>query len=693
MSGFERRQIYGESGAAAGGTTAPVRFNSPVGALEDRAGNVWIADTGAGRLVIMDSSLSHVVETVSESAAEPNDAGTPLDLPFRLAHHPAAEAVYLTEMGAGRVVRYDYDTSGDGIDVWQTQTIAGPSPFHPNGIATHAYPDGVRIFVADEFAQADQSLRSEILVFDEDGTRTDAFSRVQDDGAADPLYWPQGLAVDEEGLLYIANTGAGILDTEFGANTYGATVLRCDRTGQAVRFSGLADAVFAELAMPRDVTVLGRGRDRTILVPDAATGKIHAYGTNGLEQWLYPGDAFTETPRRAAPEQGLATATSCGRGAGDAAPDADSHDPHDQRLQSPVGITPYSGPDAGQTGLLVTEAMRHEVRALALDLAGPAMQPLAATGRPREGACVFNFPAATALVPSDEGPVHLIADSANGRLLRTMPGRDGDLEAVELPANRFPFGLAVWDTGDQVALAVTDFSTTYAREDDATQVQIYTVHPARDGPWLEHRCGLGTWGLGTTDLRLPRGVAVDATGPAQARLYVADAGNGRVGVWDIAGETPAAAPITDLGVFGHAEGMFWNPADVTIGTHGLYVADANNNRLQRHDGDDWQAFGRPGYDQSRPAFLLPVSIEAAAGYLFVTDLVNRRIEVYEEPRPGGDALTLVDAVGSLGGNPRENDLWMPYALSATPADGDAVTVLVPDGTLNVATAYRWEPPA
>jgi DNA-binding beta-propeller fold protein YncE len=682
--------VYGERGATTAGGGAPVRFNSPVGILEDRRGNVWIADTGANRIVIMDPCLDCVVETIGADAADPRATDRDLNMPFRLAHHPTDDAVLSTEMGAGRVVRFDYEMADGELAVRGTQTFTGSGPLHPNGVAAHQYPDGVRIFVADEFAQSERSLRSQIRVFDDDGNEVHTFSRVQDDGAADPLYWPQGIAVDDAGQLYIANTGAGILDTEDGANTYAATMLRCDRAGDARRFSGRADAVFAELAMPRDVTVVGRGEDRTILVPDAATGTLHAYGENGLAQWAYPSDAFDSAARRAAPEGGLADATRCGSQGADRAQPADGAAP---RLQSPVGITPYSGPNAGNTGLLVTEAMSHEVRAMALDVAAPAIDPLAVTGQPREGEGVLNFPSAAAVVPTNDGPVTLIADSANGKLQRAGPGSGADLESVALPANQFPFGIAHWQAGDKRAVAIADFSTKYAERDAATQVEIYTVSDAPDGPWLEHRCGFGTWGLGSDELRLPRGIALDPVGPNRARCYVTEAGNGRIGVWEVDIGEGDATSVTDLGVFGHTTGMFWNPADVAIGDHGLYVADANNNRLQRYDGDTWEVFGEPGYARSRPAFLLPVSVGVTAGHLFVTDLVNRRIEVYKEPGPRETTLTLVDAVGDLGGHHRENEFWMPYALGLGEARGDAVRLVVPDGSKNIGTTFRWEPPS
>ena len=71
------------------------------------------------------------------------------------------------------------------------------------------------------------------------------------------------------------------------------------------------------------------------------------------------------------------------------------------------------------------------------------------------------------------------------------------------------------------------------------------------------------------------GIAFDSAGPC-ACLYVADSNNNRIQKFDINGNF-----IDMWGVFGAPNGELYGPFDVAVDSSGnVYVTDVNNNRVQ-----------------------------------------------------------------------------------------------------------------
>ena len=270
---------------------------------------------------------------------------------------------------------------------------------------------------------------------------------------------------------------------------------------------------------------------------------------------------------------------------------------------------------------------------------------------------------------------------------------------MALPATRFPFGLAYWPagTGGGGRLFVTDYTAHY-RDDRSGQIHVYAVDDDATNANGEGGAGVsftlvdsfGSWGMGDGEVKLPRGIAVDPQGEGVARVWVADSANGRIGVWEYDRVLDGADPRGDRGCFGHVDGGFWNPSDVAVGERGVYVADENNNRLQRFDGDDWHCVGVPGYGGGHE-FLLPISVAARDGHLFVLDLVSRSVRVFAEDGRVEGGLRSVDEHRAFGGDAAAGKLWLPYLLSVGDvSDGSGVDVVVPDSTLHVAQHYTWE---
>jgi|GEM_PF-1426287 len=724
------------------------RLASPVGTAQDAEDNVWIADTGHNRLIVVDTDLNRLLAVVGGVGTAPGR----FDLPMRLAHHPTASAVYVADTGNGRLQRLDYAYDGDCPRVTAVESFAAAGTFRPNGVVAHEYPDGVRVVAADEFHHEGADLRGRLVVFDEAGTQIRSIRTVGGDHGT-PLYWPQGLAADDEGRLYVANTGYGVLHDGPTGPPKLATVVRCDRTGAAAPFEGRSDEVLAELPMPRDVAVVGSGTDAQILVPDAATGRIHVYTSVGIPDGVVPEDG-EDIRANAALEDGFGIPhDGARRPADDFAPgDAGGQD----RFRGPVGIdglagvsVPDSDADDPTLAVLTAEALAARIGAYAVDVHTESAGRLGSVGAPRDRPGQLSVPTGSVVVDDPDSPLDrcaLVGDGGNGRLGRigfggsagrtddspaaTDGGRaagaerdrggarsGGRVDPVALPATRFPFGLDYWPAGAGGGgrLFVTDYTAQYreadrreasdrasgegrpaSREADRSgQIHVYAVDEAADGDdgagvSLTLVDSFGSWGLGDGEVKLPRGIAVDPQGEGVARVWVADSANGRLAAWDYDRVLDGAQARGDRGRFGHIDGGFWNPSDVAVGERGVYVADENNNRLQRFDGDDWYPVGTPGYGGGRE-FLLPISVAARDGRVFVLDLVSRSIRVFDEDASADGGLRPVDEHRAFGGDAAAGELWLPYLLSVGDvSDAPGVDIVVPDSTLHVAQHYAWE---
>lgn len=705
MGNFAFRGSYGSRAAGGSGplpaalADCALALASPVDTTQDEAGNVWVADAGHNRLLVVDAGLERLLCSVGSTGTDPGS----FDLPLRLTHHPNEPAVFVSDTANGRVQRLDYAYDGDCPTVTDASVFAAPEGFHPNGIAVHEYWDGLRVVVSDEFYREGADLRGRLVVFDADGSVVRSIRALGEDNPT-PLYWPQGLDVDSEGRIYAANTGYGVLCDDLGAPEKLATIVRCTRTGEPAPFEGRSDEVLTELPMPRDVAVVGEGRDAQIFVPDAATGRVHVFTSVGIEDAVVPEDE-DDLRDRAALEEGIGLPHD-----GDTTAEEDSrHEKHVTgdgtargRFRGPVGVAPFDGvscddSDADDPTLpvLLAEGLAQRVGAYAVDIHRETGECLTTVGGARTAPDQFSVPTGSAVVPEGAGALGgcvLVADGANGRLQCLDLDADDSadsLTSVDLPATRFPFGLAYWPAGAGGGrLFVTDYTAHY-RDADGGQVHVYAVDGGGARPSLSLVHSFAPWGLGEDEVKLPRGVAIDPLDDTRARVFVTDSLNGRVGVWTYDWVPDAAEPRPHRGNFGHFEGGFWNPSDVAVGERGVYVADENNNRIQRFDGDEWHAVGSPGYGDGHD-FLLPISVDTHDGTVFVLDLVSRAVKVFAEDGAVSSGLRPLDEMRSFGGDAASGELWLPYLLSVGDVSSSSgVDVVVPDSTLHVAQHYTW----
>ena len=149
-----------------------------------------------------------------------------------------------------------------------------------------------------------------------------------------------------------------------------------------------------------------------------------------------------------------------------------------------------------------------------------------------------------------------------------------------------------------------------------------------------HQGQLGeTWTSGTdnTHFNDPCGIAFDSAG----RMYVSDTGNHRIQVYTFTLGSPVySATIGVTGISGTDNAHFNQPYHIAIDSSDtLYVADAGNHRVQIFDSNHAYvatigASGVPGSDNSH--FNWPTGVHVSGGKIYVADRENWRAQIFNQ---------------------------------------------------------------
>ena len=146
----------------------------------------------------------------------------------------------------------------------------------------------------------------------------------------------------------------------------------------------------------------------------------------------------------------------------------------------------------------------------------------------------------------------------------------------------------------------------------------------RDGTFIRE------WGpdiFTTADLDRPMAVVL---APDGATMFVADAGNSRVNVYDRAGNQ-----VRTFGTPGIGAGQMKYPLDLALAPDGtLYVVEYGNSRLSRYtmQGEYLGSWGRAGFRQGE--FYTPWGCAVGPdGTLVIADTNNQRLQLLANPAP------------------------------------------------------------
>ena len=516
------------------GTGNAARFNNPYGVAVDGSGNVYVADTSNHTIRMV--TPSGVVTTLAGLAGSSGSSdGTGSAARF---YKPYGVAVD----GSGNV--YVADTYNQTIRMMTPSgvvtTLVGlaGSPGNSDGTGNAArfdYPNGLAVdssgnaYVADTYNQTIRMVTPSGVVSTLAGSALSAPGSSDGTGSDARFNYPEGLAVDGSGNVYVADsrnntirmvTSGGVVSTLAGlAGSPGSS----DGTSSAARFNN-----------PAGMSVDGSG---IVYVADYSNHTIRKVESSGVVTTL----------------AGLATSSGSSDGTGSAA-----------RFNNPSGVAVD-----GSGNVYVADTHNYTIRkvtpaGVVITLAGLAGSPglLDATG----SSARFNQPVGIAVDGS--GNIY-VTDliGATGYLRKVTPA--GVVSTRTLTGFGAPIGVAMDKSGNLYFA-------------DSTYNVIFKLGPVGA---LRNLAG-STGYTGSSDgagsaarFFHPTNVAVDGSG----NVYVADTYNQTIRM-----VTPAGVVTTiggTAGVTAGADGtgaaaQFNSPHGITVSSTGiLFVADQGNNRI------------------------------------------------------------------------------------------------------------------
>jgi sugar lactone lactonase YvrE len=582
------------------GVGSSARFNSPIGIWADEAGNVYVADRDNS--TIRRISPEGAVTTI---AGAPGEVGSE-DGPVAAARFSRPEGV--TVDGDGNV--YVADTYNRTIrritPAGVVSTFAGSTGergtsdgtgaaarfARPRSIAADASGN---LFVADTSSHTIRKITpaGEVTTF---AGEAGEWGSADGTGSAARFNTPAGVAVDDEGNVYVADA---YWDNDTGNNT----IRKITPSGSVTTLAGLAGTIGYE---------------------DGVGSAARFERPSGLavdrEGYVFVADSFNSTLRLVSPGGVVTTfAGSSGRegssdGTGAAA-----------RFSEVVGVAVDS-----EGTIYAVDRDNHTIREITpggsvTTLAGMAGQPGSSDGT--GPAARFNLPRGVAV---DDAGVVYVADRHNHTIRRISPdgvvttlagtaGESGSADGSGSGA-RFdlPNGITVDSSGD---LFVVDYGNdTIRRITPDGEVTTFAGLAGAPG---------STDGVGAAArFDRPRGISIDG----DDNLYVADYGNNT-----IRKVTPDAVVTTVAGVTdqaGSSDGpastaLFDRPFAVTIDATGtLYVADTYNFTIRKISptGEVTTFAGTPGQagtstgNGASAHFVFPQDVAAGRdGKIYVAD--------------------------------------------------------------------------
>ena len=692
------------------GTGSAARLASALGLAIDGAGNLYVGD--AGNNVVRRVSPSGAVTTFAGSGTAGSADGTggfaSFNAPYGLAFDPAGNLL-VADAGNHRIRKISpsraVTTFAGSGSIGKVDGTGWTASFdYPVGIAVD--PSGTA-YVADADNHLIRKISPAGAVTTFAGTGVQGYQ--DGPGASAKFYLPTSLVIDAGGNLIVSDYGnnrirkispAGVVSTFAGSGNYGGT----NGTGTAASFGypqGLAldtagNIFVADLGMnqvrritPAGVvsTFAGSGMVGSADGP-AATASFNmpwAIAVDGAGN-VFVGDNRNSAVRKITP--GGTVSTLAGAGSAGFADGAGS---------SARFLYPWGAAADAAGNVYVADSGNHRIRKIS---PAGAVTTFAGSGIPGNAngagtAAQFIFPSGVAV--DGAGNVY-VADTNNHAVRKITPagtvtllagGTYGDAEGTGAAAKlQFPDSVAV-DTSGNVYVADTD------------NHKIRKVTPAGVLTTLAGSGASGSAdGTGSAaSFNYPESLAVDASG----NVYVADTSNNRIRKITPAG---VVSTLAGSGFYGVSDGAgksasFGYPAGIAVDRSGnLLVADASSRRIRQVTPGGVVSTiaggGSDGYpDGSGPFawFQDPAGIAVGPdGKVYVVDYSSACVRV---GLPGLADVATVDAATGPVGLLRHLDVspatgtgweWMPIripsgstaALSSTVGKSPTFTPDLPD---------------
>lgn len=728
--GIEHVCYYGElalpGATRSGALPADFTLNSPVGVQRDSYGNVWVCDTGNSRLLVFTPDLDTLLQVI-EGPGQATPRAPRVLMPFHLCPHPTQNLMYCTDMGNSRVVVFAYGRDSvefsftfggadDGING------AGYTPLSdPNGITIVRERSGDHfIYVCDEFFHTKGDERSRCVKFTLDGKFVHQFRGVAGPARQHDLLWPQGIAADSQGNLYLANTGYYEV-LKIGTD-WPIVDERVVSPGEAVLLHSFGDpAGIGKFNVMRSVCVI----DDHVFVPGQVENAISIYRPDGTLQSVVEGllPLWNHSPQPVVHSVSdlmyglLEEVVFVGpyqicQGDG-----ADTYYITEPFASTVLKVRIPQGDDGVRTSALLLDAVGHRRDNKAARRAtsqfncmtsvigvDPRRQAVAAQGGLPVSNWMDGWATATARAYqfwydcwrshsgvdplARAGEVSFNIDSGNW-CMKTF-------DTVSDPFAQLPDMMRGFFVPGDLAQAVyyppqpllgqvcPGTPLVFITNFNACSVAMYQFGP--DGRLLNYGLPFGREGIGGEGtLKAPQGIAVNSRG----EIFIADSMNNRISQWQL---QPTGLVVFRKNFRWREDGKelaAFSPCDVAIDAQDrVLVCDQFNNclRVFDHDGNSLWSYGQRGYcddmDSDYDKFFLPASLCIDdQGHVIVNDLVNRALKVF---KIGEQGLTFVAGKVFFKQYPENGGVWMPYFIYARER-----RVYVPDTTFNVVNVFDY----
>ena len=218
--------------------------------------------------------------------------------------------------------------------------------------------------------------------------------------------------------------------------------------------------------------------------------------------------------------------------------------------------------------------------------------------------------------------------------------------------------------------AATDSSgNVYVSDTGNHRIQKFNSSGTFITKWGATLLGLPVAGTGDGEFNPPPGVATDSS----SNVYVADTNNNRIQKFSSSGGF-----LTKWGSVGTGNGQFSLPSGIaTDSSDNVYVADTGNNRIQKFSssGSFITAWGSVGTGDGQ--FSLPSGVATdSSGNVYVADAGNSRIQKFDS---SGTFITKWGSAGAGNGQ---------FGTTLDVATGSHGNVIVADGTNNRIQKFR-----
>ena len=622
-----------------GGPATSSRLVQPRSVAVDGTGHVYIADIWSHSIRRVDAFTG----TIGTIAGTGNRGYSGDDGPANEAQLSEPEAVavhsagnlYIADSANQRIRRVDATTGTistiAGMGYWDYGGDGGPATEahlrHPRGVAVDG--DG-NVYIADTYNNRIRKVDAATgTISTIAGTGEWGYSGDGGPATQAQLGTPQGLAVDGDGNLYIADNHR-IRKVEAATGTISTIA----GTGEQGGGGDGGPATEAQLAKPRGVALDGDGHlyiasNHRIRRVDAFTGTI---STIAGSWWGYGGDGGPATQAQLRWIPGLAVG-----GDGNVYV-VDTENRRIRVLQPISGLmprTPISTQDLSDY-FAGFDAVRYQVES-----SGGIVETLRVTGSEVTFAALMAGQGAITItaIGSDgtraTRTISVRVDEAVLALSYTIDTLAGNSYVLEGgPATRAwlesPRGVAVDAIGN---LYIADSDNHRIRKVEAATGTISTIAGTGEQGYS------GDGGPATqAQLGYSQGVTVDGAG----NLYIADSDNHRIRKVEAA--TGTISTIAGTGEQGYGgdggpatRAQLGYPQGVTVdGAGNLYIADSDNHRIRKVDaatgtistiaGTGEQGYGGDGGPATRAQLGYPSGVAVdGAGNLYISDFRNNRI--------------------------------------------------------------------